>query len=643
MASAFAHRSMSPFWRDPLVWVGAAVIAIAFLSSDGLFIADELIYYLGTQSIVHHGSFVVHTGYEQFHSSGLRLLFLVDGAHGMVPQYPPGYAVLAAPFDALFGARGFVLINAVAAVAAAFTIRALTHQLFASARTAVIAPYLFLLGTFALDYAYGVWPQMLAAYLAIASILCVARSLDATNRATFGYSIAAGSLIGGGMLVRLDALLLLPAFIAFHIVETRQPARPITALLLGLLPGTILLSLANHFKFGTFNPLSYGSSGGGTDLTSYWSLLALLPLGIAILLAIRWGRRRPLQLLPILGLAAAILVIACSAGLIGGIIGQCLSGIYALIIDITRIGPGDPSATVHSDGTVLFFGMPKKALAQSLPWLGILPLLILDRRDAKRTRGNILLLLVCAFWIAPFALRSWYGGMASNMRYLLPIVPLLCILAINCLDHLRAEHSLPERPLFRTYIAGIAAAGAASFLLMNGVARTEQIYTLYLFLLLVILSSAYVLPLTPGLKAMMGTTALYTFTFCVGVSSFWAAIDVATSQLVRHSAKVGDRALRQVPGPLLVIGRVERFPSLFADYPAKIGTALKADCKDTETSCATLDFGLIGDLQKHGYAVLLYRPALSDRIRREVNEHGLKLAPAGTNATVADQFVRIVQ
>lgn len=641
MAAACEYQPKPFPLREPLVWIGAAIIAIAFAASDGLFIIDELIYFLGTNSLIDHGSLTVQTGYDQFHSSGLRLLFLIEGAHGLVPQYPPGYSVLTAPFVVIFGTRGFILLNAIATVATAFIVRTLTRELFTNDRAALAAPYLFLLGTFSLEYAYGIWPQMLSAFIAMASLLCFARSLDATGWRMPAYSSGAGMLIGLGMLIRLDALLLVPAFLAFHVLETRRPVRPVAALLLGLLPAIALLSGANSFKFGTLNPLSYGSSGGSTDLAAYRSLLALLPLGIAGLLLIRWARRRSFRLLPAAGLGAAIVVSAWSAGLLGGVVGQCLSGAYALLVDITRINPADPFISARSDGTALFFGMPKKALAQSLPWLGILPLLILDRNDARRTRSIILLLLVCAFWIAPFALRSWYGGMASNMRYLLPIVPVLCVLSSHGLCHVLDGHEPARRPLLWTYIAGIAMAGVASFAITDGLAKAEQIYTLYLFLLLLALCVVFTAPVTKSAKAWSGKAALHVFAVCAGVSTFWGAVDLMTSQMIRHSAAASDEALNEVAGPLLVIGRAERFPSIFAHYPAKIGSSLIAGCKDTETSCATLDFGMIASVQKHGYKVLLYRPALTERIRNEIRERGLRITSAAANPTVNAQFVQI--
>ena len=58
-------------------------------------------------------------------------------------------------------------------------------------------------------------------------------------------------------------------------------------------------------------------------------------------------------------------------------------------------------------------------------------------------RSVALVLVVAGLWALPFALRAWHGGLGSNMRYLLPLLPGLCALAAWA----RQRRSRVSRPL----------------------------------------------------------------------------------------------------------------------------------------------------------------------------------------------------
>jgi hypothetical protein len=78
-------------WALSLAWL----LYAAFFASPGIFTIDETIYGSMIERFAQSGSFVISNGYEDHKSPSLLLLVLVPGPHGLVPQYPAGYAILA--------------------------------------------------------------------------------------------------------------------------------------------------------------------------------------------------------------------------------------------------------------------------------------------------------------------------------------------------------------------------------------------------------------------------------------------------------------------------------------------------------------------------------------------------------------------
>ena len=120
-------------------------------------------------------------------------------------------------------------------------------------------------------------------------------------------------------------------------------------------------------------------------------------------------------------------------------------------------------------GQLLFWGYPKKALIQSLPWM---PLIIIPAINALRGRDvNAvgLCMLAIAAPICFYALSHWHGGGSYNMRYFTLALPFLAILAAAGLYSLRGDLNF-SRPA----ILGALTIAAALYLGLQEVGQSAE-------------------------------------------------------------------------------------------------------------------------------------------------------------------------
>jgi hypothetical protein len=110
----------------------------AFFAPAGLFTDDEIIYVAMIDRFATAGSFVIENGYDFNQAESLRLVTMRAGPHGLVSQYPSGFAVIAAPFYLLGGLQGVI----------------------------------FGLATFAVDYAFAIWPHATSNLFVAGVIYC---------------------------------------------------------------------------------------------------------------------------------------------------------------------------------------------------------------------------------------------------------------------------------------------------------------------------------------------------------------------------------------------------------------------------------------------------------------------------------------
>lgn len=408
-----------------LLWLALAFVVLPVPSN-----IDEVIYLVAAEAMAERGSLVLENGYEHLgEPPALKLLLTVAGPGGLAPQYPSGYFVLAAPFLWAFGASGLIVLNALAAGAALILTHGLAVRLFGDRRLALVAALILGLGTFMTDFALGMWPHAVSGMMVLAVIrLAVEAVLGPPSRAPL-HAALAGLVLGLGILIRVDVVLVGPPLAIWAILYAARPVAVGLAGAAGLVPGLAAAAALNLAKFGSANPLSYGQSGGGTDPANHLWLLPVLALGFAACILLRRAElRRWSGVLALGGLAAVAGAAALSPAVADGL-AALGHGASVLLWDMRLSDDGRAGVVRLDDGTVYFFGAIKAALVQSLPWLGILGVLLVRRPADGEGRMLLLLVLVAAIWMLPFLARAWYGGWGSNMRYFLPVLPCLAILA----------------------------------------------------------------------------------------------------------------------------------------------------------------------------------------------------------------------
>src|SRR5262250_743138 len=87
------------------------VIFALRLNPDGPFTYDSGTYHMMVKTFVEGRGFRIWNGYDEMPSPELIVAQLRAPRGELFAQYPEGYTLLAAPFYAAFGFRGFFLLN----------------------------------------------------------------------------------------------------------------------------------------------------------------------------------------------------------------------------------------------------------------------------------------------------------------------------------------------------------------------------------------------------------------------------------------------------------------------------------------------------------------------------------------------------
>lgn len=420
-----------------LILGGFGLLWMAFVLTgwfDGIFTSDELIYSMAIDAFQRNGSLTIENGYQTYGSDNLRLWFLIAGPNGLVPQYPSGFTILAAPFYALAGLRGVMILNVLAAVATLYACHQLAFRLFGDRRLARTAVFILAAATFLVDYAMGIWPHALSALAVVAATWAAAGALNAEPRAALRAGLLSGGALGAGLLIRVDVMFAAPAIAVWMVLFAPRLAHAIGGMAIGAVPGFAASAILNFVKFGSASPVSYGQTGGWTDPAAY---LVMAPAALIVLGVCLWLRnpewRGRLWVPALLSGIVLVLSLWLVPDLRSAVV-RFVRGAYVLLFDLgatTQVGV--PGIERDADGIVWFYGLAKKALAQSLPWLAILPVLGPALFRSENRAGLSLCLIVCAVWVFPFAWFEWHGGIANNLRYFLPMAPLLAVLAAAAL------------------------------------------------------------------------------------------------------------------------------------------------------------------------------------------------------------------
>lgn len=537
-------------------------VSIAFLVPSGLYNIDEFVYTLGADTLSREGSLAVRNGWDIYGSEGLKLGFLREGPNGIVPQYPPGTALLAAPLFDMLGARSLILLNAISAALTVWMTYLLGRHCYGDARTGMVAAGILLFCTFLAEYAFGIWPHAMSMAAALGAFYMAVRATGTMGRRAFGWALAAGLAIGAGFLIRLDTILIVPVVGTFVILNARAPAISLAGGALGLLPGILGASLANQVKFGTFNPLSYGGgTGGGTDASAHAVAAVVGIVGVLALFAIRHIRwTNALRRIALAsGLAAVALAFLHPA--LRGFAGDYARGLWDLGYDLTGVSEGRPGATEKTGPIRWFWGQPKKALAQSLPWLGILAIFLVRPWTAATRKWHLTFALALFVWSLPFVPRSWHGGFGMNMRYFLPVVPFLALLAAHAVSRLQDTAGLRARTFVLFGLLGFGAAALWAAAGPVAMALLHQMLTRVLFL--IVAAFALWAALRGPNGPIAARSALASATVAFGVAAAVGAVqDFSKALEKRQNTQAIGSALASVEGPALLYGSTSWFGAL---------------------------------------------------------------------------------
>ncbi len=441
-----------------LLWSVLIIIVPA-----GLFLVDELVQLIGIHTFVQTGGFAAPLDELAPGHSAFQLWLMRQGVNGLVPQYPSGFTLLAAPFWHFGEIKGVMALNFAASLGAILAAAGIAFRATGERAAAMAVAALLIWASFLIDYALGFWPHGVALLISTFAMYAALRALEGTG---WIWAVATGLALGLGGTIRVDVWFLVPALVFWAVLVSPRPIYHLALAGVGLIPGVLFASWLNWVKFNHFFPASYGmSGGGGTDAGGHnYTLIVLVVCLVACVIARmfspRWGGATVLLglLLMILGLGGFDFAM------------NSLRGVWVLGVDLRdfhRVDFADNERIFSvPEGGVIFYFTLKKALTQSLPWLGVLPALWLFRKGRiEEKRFASLLAITLPVLMLFFASREWHGGLSNSLRYFLALVPLFAVAAII------SARRLPGPPTW-----GWAGAIVAAVVIAAGLMSTDNVF-----------------------------------------------------------------------------------------------------------------------------------------------------------------------
>lgn len=499
MAIAIDQQSVRFKYSYAMLAALLGVTLLLFLWPVYAFSVDESIYVEMARAMAERGSLSLTPANAVEAAAPLERTFthVVNGQ--VMPQYPSGYALIAAPFYLLLGARGLVLMNLLASfAAAAFTYKTGRH-LFDDARIAAYGTGLLVLGTFFSTYVLGIWPHMVSLALLLWAAERLAFAATAPRGQDLRAYISSGLILGVALTIRVDIILAILAGLIW-IRLFAAPSRRIVGLSFcaGLLPGLVLASTLNFAKFGIPSPIAYGPAGEDDLMARYTLQMIAVGAGLVPLMLLdfasapfRWAASKLRERSVLLGLGGlAILSIALVAPL-----RTVVWNMVVLLGDLQlmSVEKADEPRTV-AGSFFSFWGLYKVALLQSVPVLVLAGLSFAALLKIESTRSVTLCLGMIAGPLLFYSLTQWHGGFGLNMRYFLPALPFACLLAAYGFCKLETEGRLDRAALLTSGKIGLGVFVLGALLLNNGLARIVFCYYLPLLLagvLIIALIMAY--------------------------------------------------------------------------------------------------------------------------------------------------------
>lgn len=486
------------------------------------------------------------------------------------------------------------------------------------------AALIYGVASFAVEYAIGFWPHAVTTFFVSAAVAAAACGWRGETRHEMLGFLVAGLAIGVAVNIRVDAVLAVPGLAAWILIAARRPYVGLAMLALGLAPGLAAATWINYVKFGRLSPVTYGNNRGGASLDHYAKWLPVfgavavgfLLLGIDRVRAMLSG---PLALAGLLAcVAAAVMVVPSLTALAS----RLARGAFPLVVNFQAIPLPGWGLYLTEQGIITAWGLPKKALLESLPYVAA-TVLLLPRlfRGPNRTALALCFLFPLPF-LAFFSLNTWHGG-GNNMRYFLSAVPALAILSAVALSEI--THRLGERS-WPALIAGSAALGGA--ILYAEVQGYPAGFILQHVLPTAIMTGlvgfAVVLWLTRGPvqgAAARAMLSLFTLGLATATVNGWG-VDMVTSQHSRaRNAQVIEKAAELPTNALIVSSMLEQTP---------FRPALREGGPDQPRSALCRDVRRLRHCGRHG------APARTARALGVLHADSPRAAESGTMTTGTD-------
>lgn len=449
----------------PLIAAIAGVIAImgSFLTPVTAFNTDEVAYIEMARAMAERGSLFVDHQAAPADAPALTRTYWVATAHGdrVVPQYPSGYALVAAPFYKLFGLKGLVLMNAIAGFLALWLTWKIALRMTADETIAATALLIAAFASYISSYMFAIWPHALALGVVLAGVLLVLDAAEKQGRDRYWRASAAGLFFGLGMFFRMDAVLLAAA-VFFWLRLFALPKDRLIAIvfLVSLIPALWLSAWINEIKYDIFQPFTYGPKEDSNDNFYNYVLFGAVGIGGLIFSFVidtsqAWVRRAvdAVRQPKVLGLCA--IAIGAIALFVDPLF-SLLRGVYVLTFDIQALAKENFVEGLYRNhyGQIDYWGLPKKAFFQNLPFaaLALAPIMMFFRGVNVKTTGFCLLIIGAP--LAFYSIRSFQGGMTFNMRYFLPMIPFVAILSAVALGEIQRKANLSPKTFRYSLFAG---------------------------------------------------------------------------------------------------------------------------------------------------------------------------------------------
>ena len=371
----------------------------------GVFIIDEDNYLVSVVGL-RHGQLTV-PGTEGLTPSNELVYFDPEARQRVIQStpvvslVPPLYAFVAFPFS-YAGWGGLVFLNILSFLVSIYLIFVYVQGLSQQRLTPWVAAILFALGGYCIEYAQGMWPQMLSVVLCTGTLfLCLrARQHSAVSNALLG-----GMLIGLATGIREQNIFFAGCVALGLLVFGEKKFRIVAAYAAGLIVLLAVIATLNYYRLGIWHPFP--------KVGTYSHEVAATTQGVSVL--------EPLRVF------------------------------WAKVADYASYGPNTAHIRTgyyqwdESSGTTLMNGIIKKSWIQSSPWIGLtlIGLVVVWFRRKTDTNAQSREIKVLGLIVIPTLLMfSAAGfdrtdGLSFNQRYFLELLPLCAIAAALYLDRIQ--------------------------------------------------------------------------------------------------------------------------------------------------------------------------------------------------------------